>query len=195
MAYAMKTLEQVGLILTNRFRGLKGRHNWSRLMEEKDYRLVLVGNTQVGLMGLKGIFEELKAQRGMPESDLKQRLVEMAGKKNYVPESVKEGYAKALFREFKKSLGEKVEGEKGEFLEVAILGPGCYSCNKLEQDVMAVLSETGIKAGLNHVTDPSLIVQYGILPSPALIINGKVKSAGTVPSKSMIKKWLEEEKR
>jgi small redox-active disulfide protein 2 len=163
-------------------------------MEEKDYRLVLVGNTQVGLMGLKGIFEELKAQRGMPESDLKQMLVEMAGKKNYIPESVKEKYAKALFREFKKSLGEKVEEEKGEFLDVAILGPGCYSCNKLEQDVMAVLSETGIKAGLNHVTDPSLMAQYGILPTPALIINGKVKSSGRVPSKSMIKKWLKEEK-
>lgn len=163
-------------------------------MEEKEYRLVLVGNTQVGLMGLKGIFEELKAQREMPEPDLKQMLVEMAGKKNYIPQSAKEGYAKALFREFKKSLGEKVEEERGGFLEVAILGPGCYSCNKLEQDVMAVLSETGIKAGLNHISDPSLMAQYGILPTPALIINGKVKSAGRVPSKSMIKKWLEEEK-
>ena len=163
-------------------------------MEEKDYRLVLVGNTQVGLMGLKGIFEELKAQREMPESDLKQMLVEMAGKKNYIPQSVKEGYAKALFREFKKSLGEKVEEERGGFLEVIVLGTGCFSCNQLEKDIVAVLSETGIKAGLNHVTDPSLIVQYGILPSPALIINGKVKSAGRVPSKSMIKKWLEEEK-
>ncbi len=163
-------------------------------MEEKDYRLVLVGNTQVGLMGLKGIFEELKAQRGMPESDLKQILLEKVGKKNYIPESAKENYAKALFREFKRSLGEKVEEERGEFLEVIILGMGCYSCNQLEKDIMALLSETGIKAGLNHVTDPSLIAQYGILPSPALIINGKVKSAGTVPSKSMIKKWLEEEK-
>ncbi len=164
-------------------------------MEEKDYRLVLVGNTQVGLMGLKGMFEELKAQRGMGESDLKQRLIEMVGEKNYIPQSVKEGYAKALFREFKKSLGEKVEEERGEFLEVAILGPGCYSCNKLEQDVMAVLSETGIKTGLNHISDPSLMAQYGILPTPALIINGKVKSSGRVPSKSMIKKWLEEEQR
>ena len=54
-------------------------------MEEKDYRLVLVGNTQVGLMGLKGISEELKAQREMPESDLKQMLVEMAGKKELYP--------------------------------------------------------------------------------------------------------------
>ncbi|MGD0919671.1 MAG: thioredoxin family protein, partial [Thermodesulfobacteriota bacterium] len=85
--------------------------------------------------------------------------------------------------------------ERGGFLEVTVLGPGCYSCNKLEQDVMAVLSETGIEASLNHITDPKLMAQYGILPTPALVINGKVKSAGRVPSKSMIKKWLEEDRK
>jgi hypothetical protein len=163
-------------------------------MEEKDYRLILIGNTQVGLIGLKEIFEELKGQKGRPEPELKRRLVERAGKTNYIPSSVKGEYEKALFREFRRFLGEKVEEERGGFLEVAILGPGCYSCNKLEQDVMAVLSETGIKAGLNHITDPKLIAQYGLLPTPALVINGKIRSKGTVPPKSMIKKWLEEEK-
>jgi small redox-active disulfide protein 2 len=163
-------------------------------MEERDYRLVLVGNTQVGLIGLKTIFEELKDQKSEPESKLKELLVERVGKKNYIPNSVRGEYEKALFQEFRKFVGEKVEEEKTGFLEVAILGPGCYSCNKLEQDVMAVLSETGIQAAFNHITDPSMIAQYGILPTPALIINGKVKSAGKVPSKSIIKKWLEEEK-
>ena len=163
-------------------------------MEEKDYRLVLVGNTQVGLIGLKEIFEELKGQKRESESALKERLVEKAGKKNYIPSSIREDYGKALLREFKTFLGEKAEEKRSEFLEVAILGPGCYSCNKLEQDVMAVLSERGIQASLNHVTDPDMMAQYGILPTPALVINGKVKSAGRVPSKSMIKKWLEEEK-
>ena len=161
---------------------------------EKDYRLVFVGDTQVGLIGLEEIFEEIKSQRGKAESDLKQMLVEKVGKKNYIPSSVREEYEKTLFKEFKKFLGEKVEEERGGFLEVAILGSGCYSCNKLEQDVMAVLSETGIQAGLNHISDPNLIAQYGILPTPALIINGKVKSSGRAPSKPMIKKWLEEEK-
>ena len=163
-------------------------------MEEKDYCLVLIGNTQVGLIGLKEIFEELKGQKRESESALEERLVEKAGKKNYIPSSIREEYGKALFREFKKFLGEKVEEKRSEFLEVAILGPGCYSCNKLEQDVMAVLSETGTQASLNHVTDPKLMGQYGILPTPSLIINGKVKSKGTIPPKSMIKKWLEEEK-
>jgi hypothetical protein len=163
-------------------------------MIEKDYRLVLVGNTQVGLIGLKEVFEELKNQREKPESVLKEMLVERAARGNYIPDSIKEEYRKALFREFKKFLGEKVEQEKREFLEVIILGMGCFSCNQMEKDILAVLSETGIKAGLNHITDPNLIAQYGILPPPALIINGKVKSKGTIPPKSTIKKWLEEER-
>jgi hypothetical protein len=163
-------------------------------MIEKDYRLVLVGNTQVGLIGLKEVFEELKNQREKPESVLKEMLVERAARGNYIPDSIKEEYRKALFREFKKFLGEKVEEEKREFLEVIILGMGCFSCNQMEKDILAVLSETGIKAGLNHITDPNLIAQYGILPPPALIINGKVKSKGTIPPKSTIKKWLEEER-
>lgn len=163
-------------------------------MTEKDYRLVLVGNTQVGLIGLKEIFEELKKERDKPEAEVKTLLAQKVGRKNYIAPPVKQEYERALFREFKKFLGEKVEEEKSGLLEVTILGPGCYSCNKLEQDVMAVLSETGIQAGLNHVSDPNLIAQYGILSTPALIINGKVKSSGRVPSKPMIKKWLEEEK-
>ncbi len=161
---------------------------------EKDHRLVLVGDMQVGFIGLKEIFEELKGERRKSETELKAILVEKVGQKNYIVPSVKGEYEKALLREFKKFLGEKVEEEKGGSLEVTILGPGCYSCNKLEQDVMTVLSETGIQAGLNHISDPSLMAQYGILPTPALIINGKVKSSGRVPSKPMIKKWLEEEK-
>jgi hypothetical protein len=163
-------------------------------MEEKDYRLVLIGNTQVGLIGLKGIFEELKSEKGKPDALIKERLIEKASHKNYIPRSVREEYEKALFREFKKFFGEKVEEERGGFLEVVILGQGCYSCNKLEEDILAVLSETGIQASLNHITDPALMSQYERVTMPALIINGRVKSQGILPMKSVIKKWLEEEK-
>jgi hypothetical protein len=51
-------------------------------MEEKDYQLIFVGNTQVGLIGLREIFEELKGHRKILETDLKQMLVEKAAKKN-----------------------------------------------------------------------------------------------------------------
>jgi hypothetical protein len=164
-------------------------------MEDKDYHLVFVGNTQVGLIGLKEIFEELKGQRGRPESELKQLLVERAGKTNYIPSSVKAEYEKALFREFKKFLGEKVEEEKRDSVEVILLGLGCFSCHQLEKDIMEVLSETGIRASFNFITEPGLMSQYGTLPMPALIINGKVRSKGNIPLKSEIKKWLEEERK
>ncbi len=164
-------------------------------MEEKDYRLVLIGNTQVGLIGIKSVFEELKSERKKSEPQLKEMLVEKVGRKNYIPRSVKEEYEKALFREFKKFLGEKVEEERSEYLEILILGQGCYSCNKLEQDILSLLSETKIQASLNHITDPALMSQYGSLAMPALIINGEIKSQGTLPMIGTIKRWLEEKRK
>jgi hypothetical protein len=82
-------------------------------MEEKDYRLILIGNTQVGLMGLKEIFEELKSQKDKPESGLKEISVEKAARGNYIPDSAKEEYRKTLYKEFRRFLGEKVEEERG----------------------------------------------------------------------------------
>ena len=70
---------------------------------EKDYRLVLVGNTQVGLIGLNEIFEELKQERDKPEAELKAILAEKVGRKNYIAPSVKQEYEKALFRSLKSS--------------------------------------------------------------------------------------------
>ena len=162
-------------------------------MEDKNDLLVFVGNTQVGLIGLKTVFEELKDRRSESDLMLKELLLERVGKKNYIPNSMREEYKKGLLREFKKFLGERVEEEKSEVLEVILLGLGCSSCHQLERDVMAVLSETGTEANFNFITDPNLMTQYGILPMPALIINGKVKSKGAIPTKSMIKKWLKEE--
>ncbi|MCX8118086.1 MAG: thioredoxin family protein [Desulfobacterota bacterium] len=162
-------------------------------MEGKDYRLVLVGNAQVGLSGLQEIFEELRDEKRTEEPALKQKLLEKVREKNYVPSTMEEEYKKALFREFKKFLGEELPEEKKDFLEVILLGLGCFSCNQLEQEVIQALAETGLRAGFQYIKDPSLRSQYGNIPMPALIINGKVKSQGTIPTRSMIIKWLMEE--
>jgi hypothetical protein len=69
---------------------------------EKDDRLVLVGNTQVGLIGLEEIFDELKTQKDVPESFLKERLGQQVAGKNYIPDSTEGDYRKILFREFRK---------------------------------------------------------------------------------------------
>lgn len=160
----------------------------------RDYRLVRVGKNEVGLIGLTEIFEGLKGKRQEPDALLEEMLVEEVQKKNYIPHGAREEYKKGLLREFRKFLGEAVQEERREVLEVTILGPGCPSCNRLEQEVMAVLSEVGFAADLRHVTAPEAVIQYGIFATPALVINGKVKSKGTIPSRSMIRAWLEEER-
>ena len=60
---------------------------------------------------------------------------------------------------------------------------------------MQVLSETGIAAGLEHVRDIKEIGKYGVMGTPALIINGQVKSVGKVPPKNKLKEWLTEAQR
>jgi small redox-active disulfide protein 2 len=81
--------------------------------------------------------------------------------------------------------------KKGKYLEIKILGPGCMQCDKLEREVMSVLAELSLPADLEHVRDISKFKEYGVFGTPALIINGEVKSVGKVPLKSEIKKWVE----
>jgi hypothetical protein len=81
-------------------------------MEEKDYRLVFVGNAQVGLIGLKEIFEELKNQKGKPGSDLKQMLVQKAEKKIIYPSPLRRNMPR-LSSENSKSLWVKRWRKRG----------------------------------------------------------------------------------
>jgi len=55
-----------------------------------------------------------------------------------------------------------------------------------------MMTELNIAAGLEHVRDPIQIASYGVMGSPALIINGEVKAVGSVPSKNKLKEWLME---
>ncbi|MBW2015001.1 MAG: thioredoxin family protein [Deltaproteobacteria bacterium] len=64
-------------------------------------------------------------------------------------------------------------------MEIKVLGAGCPRCEKLEQDLMALMAELNIAAGLEHVRDPIEIANYGAIGSPALIIDGSVKAVGS----------------
>jgi len=111
--------------------------------------------------------------------------------RNYIPASAQEEYKRAFLREFKKALGEKVEEERGG-LSIKILGPGCPSCDRLEQTVMAVLEELGLPGEVEHVRDMKEITALGVFGTPALLINDEVKAVGNLPSREALKKWLEE---
>ena len=111
--------------------------------------------------------------------------------RNYIPASAQEEYKRAFLREFKKALGEKVEEERSG-LSIKILGPGCPSCDRLEQTVMAVLGELGLPGEVEHVRDMKEITALGVFGTPALLINDEVKAVGQVPNREALKKWLQE---
>ena len=77
-------------------------------------------------------------------------------------------------------------------LDIKILGTGCANCIKLENLVNEVVSENTIKANVEKVTDSSKFMDYGIMLTPGLVVNGKVLSSGKIPTKSTLAHWLNE---
>jgi len=78
-------------------------------------------------------------------------------------------------------------------MEIKILGSGCRNCQLLHQRTTDVLAELDMTADVRKVEDPMEIAKHGILATPALVINGKVKVYGRVPSAEQIEKWIQEE--
>jgi len=75
-------------------------------------------------------------------------------------------------------------------MKIEILGTGCPKCKMLEANAKKALEEKGKKAELVKVTDISKIVEYGVMSTPAIVIDGKVKSSGKVADVEEIKKWI-----
>lgn len=74
----------------------------------------------------------------------------------------------------------KAETAKTEGASIKILGTGCAKCNALETATKAALERLGMDTTIDHVTDFSLIAAYGVMTTPALIVDGKVVSYGKV---------------
>jgi len=76
-------------------------------------------------------------------------------------------------------------------MEIKVLGPGCAKCQKTEKLVKEAVAEAGITATVEKVTDIMKIAGYGVMGTPAVVVDGDVKSVGKIPSKEDIKSWLE----
>ena len=75
-------------------------------------------------------------------------------------------------------------------LRIRVLGAGCPRCDRVMTDVRAVLAELGLTADLEHVKNLDRIAESGLVATPALVINGKIVSAGRVPARKEISGWL-----
>ncbi len=75
-------------------------------------------------------------------------------------------------------------------MKIEILGTGCAKCNKLEEMAREAVAESGSGAEIVKVKDLNAIMGYGVMITPALVVDGEVKSAGKLPSKEEIRKWI-----
>ncbi len=71
-----------------------------------------------------------------------------------------------------------------------ILGPGCPKCKKLAEQTEAAAKAAGIQYQLEKVTDLQDIMKFGVMMTPALVVDGNVKVVGKVPSVDEIRKML-----
>jgi len=79
-------------------------------------------------------------------------------------------------------------------MEIKVLGAGCPKCRALEKAVINCLAELDIAADVNKVEDINEMMKYGILRTPALVINGVVTVSGRVPSGKELKELLTKNK-
>lgn len=67
-------------------------------------------------------------------------------------------------------------------MEIKVLGPGCANCNKLEDATRKAVAKADIEASIEKVSDLQEIMSYGVMSTPALVVNGELRLAGRVPS-------------
>jgi small redox-active disulfide protein 2 len=153
---------------------------------------IRVGKFSVGIVGLKAALETASLRDFSTDDEVAEYLFEDLKAKNYIPSKAESEYAKAFLREYRKHVGEPIEAERSQGLEVKVLGPGCPNCDKLEQMLFTVMTAEGIAGDVEHVKDLNKIAAYGMVATPALVINGEVKSVGRLPRESQLRQWLRE---
>lgn len=162
--------------------------------EQDEIVKIRVGQFTVGIVGLQAALEEAIKISFPSDQAVAEYLLKQLKAKNYIPPRTEAEYAQAFLKEYKKYQGEEVELEKLQGLHVKILGPGCPNCDRLEQMVYKVMADGGIVGNVEHVRDLREIASYGMVATPALVINGEIKVAGRLPRDSQLRKWLEQSK-
>ena len=75
-------------------------------------------------------------------------------------------------------------------MKIKIFGPGCARCENTEKIVKEAIKEAGIDAEVEKVKDVMEIAKAGIFVTPAVMIDGEVKSVGKVPTKEEVLNWI-----
>lgn len=153
-------------------------------------RTLRINKASVGLIGLDLALNRLT---NGPDSGLENAVAQVYAEveaKNYIPATAVAAYRTAIAREITRLRG-GVQADDGE-LVIRILGPGCFSCDNLQKLVFEIMAELGLAADILQIHDLDEIGRFGVMRTPALLINGVLKCAGRLPSRAQIEEWLRE---
>ena len=165
-------------------------------MKDKEPKIshINVEGNRIGLRDLDEALKNVAARALNNDKELERALVEeVRNLKNYIAPSAEEKYGRALLREYRRFLGQAIEDDEAAGLSITVLGMGCPNCRRLTEEVMAALTELGIGADVEHVTDVNQIAEFGAVGTPALVINKKIVSVGRIPGRAQLKQFIEAE--
>ncbi|MCK5339762.1 MAG: thioredoxin family protein [Desulfobulbaceae bacterium] len=159
-------------------------------MDTPAQKTIKVGKNSVGLVGLDMALHTAK-EKDLTTQEAAAFLYTELTKKNYIPDSARDLYIEALEREYRRYCNPEDSTEQG--LVIRVLGRDCVSCDKIYTMSIEILQKFNIAADIEIYHDADEIMRYGVISTPSLIINNKVKSAGRLPSLSEIENWIREE--
>jgi small redox-active disulfide protein 2 len=77
-------------------------------------------------------------------------------------------------------------------MEIKVCGPGCANCTKTVNIVREVVADAGVDAEILKISDFAEMAKLGVLSTPAIVIDGRIKCVGKVPAKNEVLAWLKE---
>ena len=153
-------------------------------------RILKIGKATVGLIGIDMALHRVLRDHSLPTASAAEQVFAEIEKKNYIPSASVDDYKKAIRDELALLRGEKQRRQ--EELVIRVLGHGCVSCNSLQKMAIEIVSDMGIAADVFQVHDPDEIGRFGVVNSPALVINDDLKCEGRMPSRAQVEEWLRE---
>ncbi|WP_426415497.1 thioredoxin family protein [Aestuariirhabdus sp. LZHN29] len=73
---------------------------------------------------------------------------------------------------------------------IKVLGSGCAKCNKTAETIERISKELNVEVGVIKEADPQVMMEYGVMSTPAVVVDGKLVHSGSIPHRSDIEQWL-----
>ncbi|MCI5149425.1 MAG: thioredoxin family protein [Candidatus Electrothrix sp. MAN1_4] len=156
-------------------------------MDAATQRFIRIGTANIGLIGLDIALNTIGKQE-VSETEAVDFLFAAIKRQNYIPPGNTKKYKQALLIAYRKHCNIATE-EQG--LVIRIFGTGCVSCNSLQTLVIEILDHLKLAADIEQIHDSDEIGRAGVTTTPALMINGIIKSTGLMPTPAQVTQWIQ----